>query len=157
LALVDSTVLILILYASDLLGHGTAVFEDLATYLATLEKMHDRAVGRAYPGHGDIIKDSRAKVMEYIQHRQQRENEVLRILKFGALDVNTKEASPGSIVESWSPLELVRIIYRDVSEDLHLPASHGVIQVLVKLENEGKVIHDAQSGRWSIRLERPTL
>lgn len=156
-ALVKRSVLITGLWASDVLGHGTAVFEDLATYLATLKKMHDRAVGRAYPGHGDIIKDSKAKIMEYIQHRQQRENEVLCVLKFGTLDVERKESSLGSKAGSWTPLELVKIIYRDVPEDLHLPASHGVIQVLLKLENEGKVVHNTRSGRWAIGLERPAL
>jgi ribonuclease/clavin/mitogillin len=140
------------------LGHGTAIFEDLETYIATLEKMHDRAVGRAYPGHGDIIENSKAKIMEYIQHRQQRQNEVLRVLKFGTLDGNRKEISPGGKVRSWTPLELVKIIYRDVPEDLHPAAERGVIQILLKLEGEGgKVVHDAQSGRWSISLERPVL
>ena len=140
-----------------MLGHGTAVFEDLATYMATLEKMHDRAVGRAYPGHGDIIEDGKAKIMEYIQHRQQREDEVLRVLKFGTLDGNGKETSPGGKVRSWSPLELVKIIYRDVPEDLHPAATRGVVQILLKLEGEGKVVRDARSGRWCISLERPVL
>lgn len=35
----------------NVLGHGTAVFEDLAVYLNSLSRMRDQFHGRAYPGH----------------------------------------------------------------------------------------------------------
>src|SRR5271155_4117736 len=64
----------------NVLGQGTAVFEDLATYLNSLEKMKGMFSGRAYPGHGPVIDDGRAKIVEYIQHRQQREQQVIEVL-----------------------------------------------------------------------------
>jgi glyoxylase-like metal-dependent hydrolase (beta-lactamase superfamily II) len=140
----------------DVLGHGTAVFEDLSTYLTSLKKMKDSVSGRAYPGHGAIINEASARIDEYINHRQQRENEVLRVLKFGKLDVEAGEASPER-VSSWTPIQLVKVIYKDVPESLHLPASHGVIQVLNKLEAEGKVEHDRDSGGWQLVAQRPAL
>ncbi len=35
----------------NVLGHGTAVFEDLAVYLNSLSRMREQFQGRAYPGH----------------------------------------------------------------------------------------------------------
>ena len=35
----------------NVLGHGTAVFEDLAVYLDSLSRMREQFYGRAYPGH----------------------------------------------------------------------------------------------------------
>lgn len=109
--------------------------------------MRDRVAGRGYPGHGALIDCATARITEYIQHRQQRENEILRVLWYGKLDVSVDEAPPERL-QGWTPLELVAVIYRDVPESLHLPASHGVLQVLRKLEDEGRAMHDADSGQW---------
>src|SRR5699024_5743262 len=96
----------------DILGHGTAVFEDLMVYLSTLEKMRARAVGKAYPSHGAIIDDCQSKIAEYIAHRQQRENEVLQVLRYGSLDdQNPADSKPPERGAGWSPIELVKVIY----------------------------------------------
>ncbi|KAI2730248.1 hypothetical protein CBS147332_2100 [Penicillium roqueforti] len=134
----------------NVLGHGTSVFEDLKTYLSSLHRMRDRvASGRGYPGHGAVIENAGARITEYIKHRQQREDEVLRVLRFGKLDVADGESAPEH-KQAWTPIELVKRIYRDVPENLHLPASHGVSQVLLKLEDEGRTVHDSDSGKWSL-------
>ncbi|KAJ9322177.1 hypothetical protein DTO027B5_8868 [Paecilomyces variotii] len=140
----------------NVLGHGTAVFEDLKVYLASLHKMQNRVSGRAYPGHGAVIEKASTKITDYIRHRQQREEEVLRVLRTGSVEADATESSTSQA--SWTPLELVRVIYRDVPESLHVPASHGVQQILLKLENEGKVEHHAESGGWSLSNNgRPAL
>jgi glyoxylase-like metal-dependent hydrolase (beta-lactamase superfamily II) len=130
----------------DVLGHGTAVFEDLQTYLASLQRMLNRAQGRGYPGHGAVMESTNSRISEYIKHRQQREDEVLRVLRYGKLDVAEGESEPER--KGWTPLDLVKVIYRDVPESLHLPASHGIVQVLMKLEDEGRVVHNGDSGEW---------
>ncbi|CEN59377.1 Putative Glyoxylase [Aspergillus calidoustus] len=140
----------------NVLGHGTAVFEDLKAYLDSLQRMQDRVSGRGYPGHGAVIESATAKIGEYIRHRQQREDEIIRVLRYGKLDVGEGERSPERKL-SWTPLEIVKIIYHNVPENLHLPAANGVIQVLNKLEDEGKVIHDADSGRWTLNVGKPAL
>lgn len=92
-------------------------------------------------GQGTIIEDGRARIEEYIAHREQREKEILQALKgFG------KEATS---------MELVKVVYRDVPENLHVPAANGALQVLRKLEGEGKVaqLHDE---RWHI-ADKATL
>ncbi|KAK2757716.1 hypothetical protein FQN54_004685 [Arachnomyces sp. PD_36] len=135
----------------NVLGHGTAVFEDLKTYLSSLEKLQHSFSGRAYPGHGAVIEDGKSRIIQYIQHRQQRENEVLRVLKFGTL-AEGKEEGEAAVTKTkdWTPLELVKVIYKDVPESLHLPASQGVAQVLRKLEGEGKVGEDEGTGKWRL-------
>ncbi|KAL4892680.1 beta-lactamase-like protein [Aspergillus ambiguus] len=140
----------------NVLGHGTAVFEDLTVYLNSLQRMQNRVSGRGYPGHGAVIENATVKIGEYIQHRQQREDEVIRVLRYGKLDVSAGEASPERKA-SWSPIELVKVIYRNVPENLHLPASYGVVKVLTKLEEEGKVVHDEASGRWRLETGKPAL
>ncbi|CAL5874374.1 uncharacterized protein PFLUO_LOCUS8670 [Penicillium psychrofluorescens] len=133
----------------NVLGHGTAVFEDLKTYLSSLHRMRDRVSGRGYPGHGAVLESATARITEYITHRQQREDEVLRVLRYGKLDAKQNEPSPERR-QPFTPLELVKVIYRDVPESLHLPASHGVLQVLMKLEDEGRTVHDRDSGMWRL-------
>ena len=133
----------------NVLGHGTAVFEDLKTYLSSLEKMRHLFSGRAYPGHGPVLTDGPAKILEYIKHRKQREDQVLQTLRTRKKDYAGSEAS------SWAAMELVKVIYHDVPEELHVPAAGGVIQILRKLESEGKVRLD-EGERWRL-IDRPTL
>jgi glyoxylase-like metal-dependent hydrolase (beta-lactamase superfamily II) len=121
----------------NVLGHGTAVFEDLSTYLDSLEKMSHQVLGRAYPGHGAVIEDCRAKIIEYIEHRKMREKEVLEVLSRGT------EGGLG-------PMNLVKIIYQDVPENLHLAAARGVVQILEKLASEGKVHHNGEADKWTL-------
>lgn len=90
---------------------------------------------------GTVIEDGRARIEEYIAHRKQREEEILQ-----ALRNHGKEASS---------MELVKVVYKDVPEDLHVPAANGVVQVLRKLEAEGKVGRD-QRERWHI-ADKATL
>ncbi|EAW16537.1 putative metallo-beta-lactamase domain protein [Aspergillus fischeri NRRL 181] len=145
-----------IITGDNVLGHGTAVFEDLPVYLSSLQRMQNRVSGRGYPGHGAVIENATTKITEYINHRQQREEEVIRVLRYGKLDVPDNEPSPERKA-SWTPIELVKVIYRNVPESLHLPASHGVLQVLMKLEAEGKVVHDTETGKWRIDIGKSAL
>ncbi|KAI8959513.1 putative metallo-beta-lactamase domain protein [Daldinia sp. FL1419] len=112
----------------NVLGQGTSVFEDLGTYLKSLAKMEKLVGGRAYPAHGPVLPQASATVAEYISHRHQREQQVLQTLS------SVKDR------HLWTPMELVKVIYRDVPEALHLPAANGVVQILRKLRDEDRVI-----------------
>jgi endoribonuclease LACTB2 len=124
----------------NVLGHGTAVFEDLATYLSSLRLMSSRigTTARAYPAHGAVIEDGKGKIEGYIAHREQREREALSILKTGRVGVGVDGPSEGHQRE-WASMEIVKIIYKDMPEELHKPAEGGLLQVLSKLEGEGRV------------------
>ncbi|CZR57526.1 probable metallo-beta-lactamase domain protein [Phialocephala subalpina] len=129
--------------ADNVLGAGTAVFEDLATYLNSLEVMRGKFQGRAYPGHGPVIEDGPAKILEYIRHRKQREEQVIQVLK--------SSTSKNSEADEWESMEIVKIIYKDVPENLHVPAHGGVMQILRKLEEEEKVVQHTKTEKWRIR------
>jgi len=149
----------------NVLGHGTAVFQDLGVYLASLDKMRRRWLeaanekegGKAYPGHGAVVEDGKGKILEYIAHRKQREEEVLTLLKsgrsehsFGASGRSALDGTSGGRDDEWTSMELVKIIYKDVPESLHIPAEMGVIQVLSKLQEEGK-IEEMDNERWRLK------
>lgn len=113
--------------ADNVLGQGTAVFEDLATYMNSLDAMSKQFGGRAYPGHGPVIDNGPGKIKEYIGHRKQREQQVLDVL---AAD----ESRLGL-----SSMDVVKLIYKDYPESLWEPAERGILQILNKLKQEGKV------------------
>lgn len=79
--------------ADNVLGHGTAVFEDLGQYLDSLNLMKRRVLElastagskKAYPGHGAVIDDATGKIDEYISHRRMREEEALNVLRHGSV------------------------------------------------------------------------
>jgi len=123
----------------NVLGHGTAVFEDLSLYLGSLSKMAGLVKGRAYPGHGETLPSATARIQEYIDHRAAREREVLTVL--------VQESGPEK--KGVSAMQLVKIIYKDTPESLHLPASRGVIQVLDKLVTDGRAVFDDNEGLWT--------
>lgn len=120
----------------NVLGQGTSVFEDLALYMDSLRRMKDQVAGRAYPGHGPVIPDYRGKVKEYIKHRQEREDEVLRALE--------------SAGKALTAREVVEIVYRDVPKSLHDAAERGVVLILQKLCGEGKITETDNGNKWQV-------
>lgn len=123
--------------ADNVLGQGTAVFEDLSTYMKSLDGMSKAFKGRAYPGHGPVIEDGPAKVLEYIKHRKLREKQVL--------DVLGQEKEGG-----WTSMDIVKVIYKGYPENLWAPAERGIVQILEKLQKDGKVLHDEKKGTWAL-------
>lgn len=127
----------------NVLGQGTSVFEDLTAYLDSLSQMEKQFRGRAYPGHGSVISDGPGRIRDYIAHRKQREDEILQILR-GAKPGN--DTNNPATPESWTPRELVQVIYKDVPKELYDRAEKGVVQVLHKLQLEGRVV-EVDNGR----------
>ena len=106
-----------------------------------------RGTIRAYPAHGSVIEDAKAKIEEYIAHRRQREQEAVAVLagKHGNQD--------GVVKEEWGSMEMVKIIYKQYPEGLHAPAEGGLLQVLNKLEGEGRVETVEGGKKWRARPE----
>jgi ribonuclease/clavin/mitogillin len=123
--------------ADNVLGQGTAVFEDLTAYMKSLDGMSKQFKGRAYPGHGPVIEDGPAKIFEYIKHRKQREKQVL--------DVLAQDTDSG-----WTSMDIVKVIYKDYPESLWEPAERGILQILEKLQKEGKVTHNKAKDTWAL-------
>jgi glyoxylase-like metal-dependent hydrolase (beta-lactamase superfamily II) len=112
------------LFSGDcILGEGSAVFEDLKTYMASLEKILSLKPSLIYPGHGTEVTEPMAKIKEYIDHRNQREAQILSVL-------------PSSESEGLTIEAIVKILYKDVPEQLHGAAGYNVGHHLEKLKQE---------------------
>ena len=119
------------LFTGDVvLGVGTTVIPqnggDLGDYLETLRNLLGLEVKRLYPGHGPVIEDGPTKIQEYLDHRLERENQVLAEL-----------SSRPQTVE-----QIVRSIYRDYPERLYQAAGQSILSHLQKLERESRVVRD---------------
>jgi ribonuclease/clavin/mitogillin len=122
------------LYTADtVLGQGTAVFEDLAAYIASLRKMLEFGKSspytKLYPGHGPVVASGSELINTYIQHRLEREEQIVQVLR----------RAPSSPREQWTTWTIVGNVYAKYPENLWLSAAHGVDLHLKKLEGEGKV------------------
>ena len=85
--------------ADTVLGHGTAVFENLSQYITSLQRCVERLEGeekvRLWPGHGEVIEDGVEKMKEYIRHRLERENQVVDALQhFSTLPTSSAPSPP---------------------------------------------------------------
>ncbi|KPI34642.1 Beta-lactamase-like protein 2, partial [Cyphellophora attinorum] len=146
-----------------------SIFTADNTYVASLGIMKTAVSNsahttvRAFPGHGAVIPDARAKIAEYIEHRHMREQEALNVLKYGTPSPPpAEEGSEGSaggleVVtgKEWGSMEMVKVIYRHYPENLWEPAERGLLMVLEKLRKEGRVKKGEQGG-W-VLLEQAAL
>ncbi|TGO50680.1 hypothetical protein BCON_0178g00060 [Botryotinia convoluta] len=132
----------------NVLGHGTAVFEDLVTYLNSLERMRGLFSGKAYPGHGAVLEDGPSRIGEYIRHRKERESQVIQVLKSAKNKPGVTVASDEE-ADEWTSMEIVKIIYKDVPENLHIPANGGIVQILNKLHSDDRVAKEQD--RWKLK------
>lgn len=116
-----------ILFSGDcILGEGTAVFEDLYTYMKSLNRILELKPNVIYPGHGNIIENPSEKIEYYIAHRNQREEQILDVLK------KNKE-------KKFNEMDLVKIIYTETPEHLWTAAAYNVSHHLKKLTKENKI------------------
>jgi glyoxylase-like metal-dependent hydrolase (beta-lactamase superfamily II) len=118
------------LFTGDVvIGTGTVVVAppggDMRTYQRTLHRLRDDYGDAAalYGGHGPEMRDVRAKLNEYITHREMREQQIVDMLRGGA------ETIP----------EIVERVYRDVGRHLWPAAARQVLAYLIALESEGLV------------------
>ncbi|TPX41207.1 hypothetical protein SeMB42_g05674 [Synchytrium endobioticum] len=126
----------------NVLGQGTAVFEHLGTYLSSLRRTADLKPARLYPAHGPLIEQGTAKLEEYIRHRQDRENQIVELLK-RAHDL--KEVADGRY-GGWTSMGLVKVIYANYPTALHVPAERSLLQHVDKLIEENRVTRSIKDG-----------
>jgi len=120
------------LFTGDaVLGQGTAVFEDLQAYLASLQKKLDARdqYDPLYPGHGPVVPDGPQMIRLYIDHRLEREAQIVALLRTSPPD------------DSWTTWAITLKVYEDhdYSEELLEAAARGIRLHMKKLENEGRV------------------
>jgi len=118
------------LFTGDvILGEGTVVIAPpggaMRPYQRTLERLRDEfpQAQKIYGGHGPRVEDARAKIAEYIEHRKQREAELLATLAHGPMTIP----------------QLVIAIYGTQRPVLWPAMARQMLAYLIALTEEGRV------------------
>jgi glyoxylase-like metal-dependent hydrolase (beta-lactamase superfamily II) len=125
-------------YCGDLIrAGGTIVIAasrggDLRAYLRSLHRVRSLGARRLLPGHGPAIDDPQSAIDVYLQHRAEREAQVLRALQEGGR----------------TPAAIAAKIYKGLDPSLVAAAVDTVLAHLVKLEAEGRAVREGE--RWTI-------
>jgi glyoxylase-like metal-dependent hydrolase (beta-lactamase superfamily II) len=115
------------LFSGDLVVTGTTVVipassgGSLADYLHSLKRVLALAPAKLLPAHGPAIDDPETILRRYIEHRRQREAQVLDALERGLATVEA----------------IVDRIYTGLTAPLVLMARESVLAHLIKLEQDG--------------------
>jgi len=116
------------LFTGDtVLGEGTSMIAppegDMAAYMATLERLARLDLSIIYPGHGPEVYEPAEKLAEYIEHRLERERQVLDALAEGL----------------HTAAEIRARVYEDLDPRLYGAAEGSVLAHLAKLVDERHV------------------
>ena len=120
-----------VLFSGDtILGNSTGTVRNLKQYMDSLELMAKQRPAIICPGHGQVVQNGAERIQYYIQHRQERERQVLAALSKGAATV---------------PEMVAQVYPRDLRPNLHDAAARNVRTHLDKLVEEGRVVEHATS------------
>ena len=125
------------LFTGDhVMGWSTSVVSppdgDMAAYMASLQKLHDRDDRVYYPAHGPAVDNPRQLVRGMMGHRRQRESQILRLI----------EEDPQEIAA------MVPRMYKGLDPRLNGAAGRSVLAHLVDLERRGRVVRSGE--QWTI-------
>ena len=124
------------LFVGDMLVQGSTVVipashgGSLAEYLRSLDRILQLNAALAWPAHGPAIDDPAAIIHKYVEHRVQREAQVVAALGGGGATIETITAS----------------IYPTLDAALVPMANESVLAHLHKLESDGRARRDGN--RW---------
>lgn len=107
---------------------------DMSDYLDALQRLQKEPITTIAPAHGDLIPASAQVFAQIIEHRMQRESQVLALLGEG---MNSIDA-------------IVAHIYKDVPQALHPVAAWQVFAHLLKLRKEGRVTGAGPNSIWQV-------
>jgi glyoxylase-like metal-dependent hydrolase (beta-lactamase superfamily II) len=118
------------LFGGDLAIKGTTVWipasldGNLAEYLASLERVLALRPARIFPAHGPVIEEPDKVLRSYLDHRRERERQVIDALRAGAR----------------TPDAIVAHVYRGLKESLVPLARESVIAHLQKLAHDNRAV-----------------
>jgi len=116
------------IYCGDLARFGGSIVipaskgGNLRHYLESLRRVRELGAWRLLPGHGPIVDDPEALIDQYLEHRAQREDEIIAALRDGLR----------------TPEEMVPRIYGALNPALSAAAADSVLAHLVKLHDENR-------------------
>jgi glyoxylase-like metal-dependent hydrolase (beta-lactamase superfamily II) len=125
------------LFTGDhIMGWSTTVVTppdgDMAHYMASVRKLIARDDKILYPTHGAPITDPKPFLQAYLEHRLDREAQILACIRDGVATIP----------------DMVARMYADVDKRLHPAASRSVLAHLIQLEQECRVVNDG--GRYRL-------
>ncbi|MFZ4604708.1 MAG: MBL fold metallo-hydrolase [Caulobacter sp.] len=123
------------LFCGDhIMGWSTTVISppdgDMGDYFASLERVKAREFTTLWPTHGPPITEPGPFVQAYIDHRRDREAQIVAALKAGFTQIKP----------------MVAELYKAVDVRLHPAAAHSVMAHMVQLVKEGRVLCDGAPG-----------
>lgn len=95
----------------------------MGDYLAQLRRIRDRDFDRLWPTHGPAVENPRAFIQAYIDHRLDREQQILDQIAAGHSNIR----------------DMVSVIYAAVDKRLHPAAAHSVLAHLIHMVETGRV------------------
>lgn len=127
------------LFTGDHIMQGTTVIinppdGNMAAYLASLRSLLHEDIEWLAPGHGFLMAQPQRAMHWIIEHRLQREAKIVAALR-----------ATGPVTAS----ELLKQVYRDVSERLHGVAMRSLLAHLIKLQEDGLAVETSE--QWSLR------
>jgi len=133
------------LFTGDaVVGRGTSFIDppdgDLTQYLRSLKVMQALNPRTIYPGHGPVVFRAKDKLQEYVDHRAERERQVVEALAGGGRSIQ----------------EIVGEIYAGYPAEVLPLAGRSVLAHLLKLEGEGAVTRSGKGkgAMWSVAIPR---
>jgi len=130
------------LFTGDhIMGGSSVIVEHMSEYLESLEKLRGIGVTMLYPGHGEPMEDPDEVIDWYVEHRLERERQIVGALERGARSIG----------------EIVEICYQDVDPIFFLMAGRSVGAHLRKLASEGLTDLPFGSSDWSSRVVFPSV
>ena len=97
---------------------------DMRAYMASLRKLLARDDEILWPTHGGPVRDPKPFLQAYIDHRLEREAQIVSCLRDGVSTIP----------------DMVARMYADVDPRLHPAAARSVLAHLIQLTEEGRVI-----------------
>ncbi|WP_297696280.1 MBL fold metallo-hydrolase [Phenylobacterium sp.] len=117
-----------------IMGWSTTVITppdgDMTDYLASLQRIRARGFATLWPTHGPPIRGVGAFIDAYLEHRQERIDQILGALKTGPATIS----------------ELVPRLYADVDAKLWPAASRSMLAAMIHLVREGRLKADGEPG-----------
>lgn len=115
------------LFTGDcILGETSAVFEDLFDYMNSLKKIKEFNADIIYPGHGPVVKNALERIDTYINHRNQRNEQILEVLKHSDKPIDAEQ--------------IATKIYTDINPQLFTAACYSVLNHLTALKKQNLVV-----------------
>jgi glyoxylase-like metal-dependent hydrolase (beta-lactamase superfamily II) len=114
-----------VIFTGDhIMGGSTVVIEDAVAYMRSLRRIAGLMPISLYPGHGPYIGDASNAITTYIEHRLERERQIVDAVDRGAETIN----------------EIVAVVYAELDPALRGAAGQQVEVQLTKLEADGEVV-----------------